>query len=123
MISKLTTRVKNTLKKLDKQANEYNALSDRIFETSQLYHAASFALADKGGPPPQWYVRSNQRNNPLNFSHSSLRNLGVVALVTVDAVKPPNLEWGPYLLQILPGPPIVKYPNEHNNNDDTGMND
>jgi len=64
---------------------------------------------------------SNQHNNPLNFSHSSLRNSGVVALVTADVVKPPNLEPGPQLLQILPGPPIVEYPNE--DNDDTGMND
>jgi len=63
----------------------------------------------------------NQRNNPLNFSHSSLRNLGVVALVTVDAVKPPNLEPGPQLLQILLGPLMVEYPNE--DDDDTGMND
>jgi len=39
MILKLTTRVKNAVKKLDKQANEYNALSDQIFETSQMYHA------------------------------------------------------------------------------------
>jgi len=67
MISKLTTRVKNALKKLDKQANEYNALSDRIFETSQLYHAASFALADKGGPPPQWYVLATNATTPLIF--------------------------------------------------------
>jgi len=52
MISKLTTRVKNALKKLDKQADEYNALSDRIFKTSQIYHAASFALTSKEGPPP-----------------------------------------------------------------------
>jgi len=64
---------------------------------------------------------SNQCNNPLNFSHSSLRNLGVVALVTVDTVKPPNLEPGPQLLQILLGPPMVEYPNE--DNDNTGMND
>jgi len=63
----------------------------------------------------------NQCNNPLNFSHSSLRNLGVVALVTADAVKPPNLEWGPQLLQILPGPPMVEYPDE--DNDNIGMND
>jgi len=52
MISKLTMRVKNALKKLDKQADEYNALSDQIFETSEIYHTASFALTDKGGPPP-----------------------------------------------------------------------
>jgi len=72
--------------------------------------------------PPQWYVQGNQHNNPLNFSHSSLRNLGVVALVTTDAAKAPNLERGPQLLQILLGPLIVDYPNEDNNNDDTGMN-
>jgi len=66
---------------------------------------------------------SNQCNNPLNFSHSSLRNSGVVALVTTDAAKPLNLELGPQLLQILPGPPIVEYPNEDNNDDDTGMSD
>jgi len=52
MILKLTTRVKNAVKKLDKQANEYNTLSDQIFETSQQYHAASLALAERGGPPP-----------------------------------------------------------------------
>jgi len=67
MISKLTTRVKNALKKLDKQANEYNALSNQIFETSQLYHTASFALADKGGPPPQWYVPATNAITPLIF--------------------------------------------------------
>jgi len=120
MISKLTTRVKNTLKKLDKQADEYNALSDRIFKTSQMYHAASLALAERGGPPPQWYVPGNQRNNPLNFSHPSLRNLGVVPLVTRDTVKPPNLELAPQLLQILLPPPMVKHPND--NNDNIGMN-
>jgi len=67
-IAKLTTRVKNTLKKLDKQANKFNALSDQIFETSQMYHAVSFSLTSNGGPPPQWYVHGNQSNNPLNFS-------------------------------------------------------
>jgi len=123
MISKLTTRVKNAVKKLDKQADEYNALSDQIFETSQMYHAASLALAERGGPPPQWYVPGNQRNNPLNFSHPSLRNLGVVPLVTRDAVNPPNLEPAPQLLQILPPPPMVKHPNNDNNNNDIGMND
>jgi len=121
MISKLTTRVKNAVKKLDKQADKYNALSDQIFETSQMYHAASFALSSNGGPPPQWYIPGNQQNNPLNFSHPSLRNSGVVPLVTRDAVNPPNLEPAPELLQILPPPPTVEHPND--NNDNIGMND
>jgi len=66
-IAKLTTQVKNTLK-LDKQANKFNALSDCIFERSQMYHAVSFSLTSNGRPPPQWYVHGNQNNNPLNFS-------------------------------------------------------
>jgi len=122
MISKLTTRVKNAVKKLDKQADEYNALSDWIFNTSLIYHAASFALSSNGGPPPQWYVPGNQRNNPLNFSYPSLRNLGVVPLVTRDSVNPPNLEPAPQLLQILPAPPMVEHPNDNDKNDDIGMN-
>jgi len=121
MISKLTTRVKNVVKKLNKQADKYNALSDWIFETSQQYHAASLALAERGGPPPQWYVPCNQRNNPLNFSYPSLRNLVVVPLVTGDVVNPPNLELAPQLLQILPPPPVVKHPDDDDNN--IGMND
>jgi len=66
-IAKLTTQVKNTLKKLDKQADKFNALSDLIFETSQIYHTVSLSLTSKGGPLPQWYVHGNQNNNPLNF--------------------------------------------------------
>jgi len=121
MISKLMTRVKNAVKKLNKQADKYNALSDQIFETSQQYHAASLALAKRGGPPPQWYVPGNQRNNPLNFSYPSLRNSGVVPLVTGDVVNPPNLEPAPQLLQILLPSPVVKHPDD--DNDNIGMND
>jgi len=91
MILKLTRRVKNSVKKLDKLADDYNELSDRIYETSQQYHAASLALSKRGGPRPQWYVPRNQHNNPLNFFRSSLRNTGVVLLVTSDVVNPPNL--------------------------------
>jgi len=116
-ISKLTTSQK-CFEEV-RQAGEYNALSDQIFETSQIYHAASFALTYKGGPQT---CPSNQHNNPLNFFHSSLRNLGVVALVTADAAKPSDLERGPQLLQILPGPPMVEYPDDNNDND-TGMDD
>jgi len=43
-IAKLTTQVKNTLKKLDKQADEFSTLSECIFKTSQTYHAASKSL-------------------------------------------------------------------------------
>jgi len=67
MISKPTTRVKNALKKLDKQADRYNALSNRIFKTSQTYHAVSLALADRGGPPPQCYVPATNATTPLIF--------------------------------------------------------
>jgi len=79
MILKLTTRVKNNLKKLDKQADEFNMLSDQIFKTSQMYHAVSLALTSNGGPSPPMVCPGNQCNNPLNFFHSSLRNLGVAA--------------------------------------------
>jgi len=67
LISKLTTKVKTAVKKLNKMADDYKELSDRIFKTSQQYHAASLALSEKGGPPPRWYVPRNQRHNPLNF--------------------------------------------------------
>jgi len=73
LISKLTTRVKNAVKKLDKLADDFNKLTDRIFESTLTYHTASLALANRGGPCPQWYIPSNQHNNPLNFSRSSLR--------------------------------------------------
>jgi len=53
MISKLTTRVKNAVKKLDKLADDFNKLTDRIFESSLMYHGASLALANRGGPCPQ----------------------------------------------------------------------
>jgi len=45
-------------------------------------------------------------------------------LVTTDAAKPPDLEPAPELL-LLPGPPMVKYPNDNDNNDNDdniGMN-
>jgi len=119
LVSKLTTRVKNSIKKLDKLADNYSKLSDRIFDSSLMYHAASLVLANRGGPCPQWYVPSNQRNNLLNFSCSSLRNTGVVLLVTGDPVNPPNLEPAPQQLQILPPPPVVEHPD--NNNDNIGM--
>jgi len=67
MISKLTTRVKNNLKKLDKQANKFNQLSDQIFETSQMYHAVSLALSSNGGPPPKWYIPATNATTPLIF--------------------------------------------------------
>jgi len=113
MISKLTMRVKNAVKKLDKLADDFNKLTDWIFDSSLMYHRASLALANRGGPCPQWYVPSNQRNNPLNFSHSSLRNTGVVLLVTRDAVNPPNLQPAP---QLLPAPLVVEHPDDDNNN-------
>jgi len=109
LISKLTRRVKNSVKKLDKLADNYNELSDRIYKASQQYHAASLELSERGGPPPQWYVPWNQRNNPLNFFHLSSRNTGVVALVTADLAKPPELEPAPETLLLL-GPPMVEYP-------------
>jgi len=113
MILQLTTRVKNAVKKLNKLADNFNQLTDQIFDSSLMYHAASLALANRGGPRPQWYVPSNQRNNPLNFSNPSLRNMGVVPLVTRDAVNPPNLEPAPQLLQILPPPPVVEHPDNN----------
>jgi len=119
LVSKLTTRVKNSVKKLDKLADDFNKLLDRIFDASLMYHRASLALANRGGPCPQWYVPGNQRNNPLNFFRSSLRNAGVVLLVTGDAAKPPELEPAPETL-LLPGPPMVEYPND---NDNIGMDD
>jgi len=112
LISKLTTRVKNAVKKLNKMANNFKELSDRIFETSLQYHAASLMLSKRGGPPPKWYVPGNQWNNPLNFFP---RNKGVVLLVTLDAAKPPQLEPAPQQLQILQAPPVVKHPNDDDN--------
>jgi len=119
LISKLTRRVKNSVQKLDKLADYYNELLDKIFNASLMYHRASLALTNSGGPPPQWYVPGNQRNNPLNFFLSYLRNAGVVALVTRDAAKPPELEPAPKTL-LLPGPPMVEYPDD---DDDIGMDD
>jgi len=114
MISKLTKRVKNSVQKLDKLADDYNKLSDRIFNASLMYHGASLALANRGGSPPQWYIPGNQRNNPLNFFCSSLRNVGVVPLVTGDAAKPPEIELALQQLQILPPPPVVEHPDNDN---------
>jgi len=64
LLNKLTTRVKTAVKKLDKMADDYKELSDRIFETSLQYHPAALTLSKKGGPPPKWYVPGNQRHNP-----------------------------------------------------------
>jgi len=88
LLSKLTTRVKNVIKKLNKMADDYNELLDKIYETSLQYHAASLVLSKKGGPPPKWYVPGNQQHNPLNFFLLSSRNEGVVPLVPVTR---PNL--------------------------------
>jgi len=115
LISKLTTRVKNAIKKLNKMADDYNKLSDKIYETSLQYHAAALMLSKKGGPPPKWYVPGNQWNNPLNFFLLSSRNKGVVPLVTADAAKPSQLEWAPQQLQILQAPLVVKHPNDDDN--------
>jgi len=114
LISKLTTRVKNAVKKLNKMANNYKELLDRIFEMSLQYHAASLALSKRGGPPPKWYIPGNQWNNPLNFFLLSSRNKGVVPLVTADAAKPPQLERAPQQLQILQAPLVVKHPDDNN---------
>jgi len=113
LLSKLTTRVKTAVKKLNKMADDYKELSDRIFKTSLQYHAASCALSKRGGPPPKWYVPGNQRNNPLNFFLSSSRNEGVVPLVTMDAAKPPESERAPQQLQILQAPLVVEHPNDN----------
>jgi len=110
---KTNMRVKKVLKKLDKLADDYSALSDRIFKTSQQYHTASLALSERGGPRPRGSVPGDQRNNPLNFSHSSLRNTGVVPLVTGNAVNPPNLQPAPQQLQILLAPLVVKHPDDN----------
>jgi len=59
LISKLTRRVKNAIQKLDKLADDYKELSDKIFEASLMYHGTSLALANSGGPPPKWYVPGN----------------------------------------------------------------
>jgi len=106
-------QVKNTLKKLDQQADNFNALSQHIYDTSLSYFAALQTLEAYGGPPPQWYILGNQRNNPLIFS-SSLRNAGVVPLVPMDAAKAPAVEPAPQLLQILPTqqPLVVEHPND-----------
>jgi len=63
----LTTRVKNAVKRLDKLADNFNDLSDRILAASLHYHGASLALSEKGGARPQWYIPGNQRSNPLIF--------------------------------------------------------
>jgi len=67
-IAKFTTQVKNTLKKLDQKAYEFNTLSQHIYDTSLTYYTASQTLEALGGPPPQWYLHGNQSNSPLNFS-------------------------------------------------------
>jgi len=121
LISKLTTRVKNAVKKLDKMGDDYKELLDRIFKTSLQYHAASLTLSERGGPPPKWYVPGNQWNNPLNFFLLSSRNEGVVPLVTADAAKPPQLERAPQQLQILQAPPMVDHPDD--DDDYIGMDD
>jgi len=65
-------------------------------------------------------VRPRQpTQQPLNFSHPSLRNLGVAALVTGDAVNPANLAPAPQMLQILP-PPKVEHPDDNDDDDDMG---
>jgi hypothetical protein len=115
LLSKLTTRVKNAIKKLNKMADDYNKLSEKIYQTSLQYHAASLALSKRGGPPPKWYVPRNQRHNPLNFFLLSSRNKGVVPLVTADSAKPPQLEPPQQQLQILQAPQVVKHPNDDNN--------
>jgi len=64
-------------------------------------------------------VRPRQpTQQPLNFSHPSLRNSGVAALVTGDAVNPANLAPAPQMLQILP--PVVKEPDDDENDNDMG---
>jgi len=68
MISKLTRRVKNSVQKLDKLADDYNELSDRIYKTSQQYHAASLALSKRGGPPPNGMSPETNPTTPLIFS-------------------------------------------------------
>jgi len=67
LLQGLTTRVKNAVKRLDKLADDFNDLSERIFTASLNYHAASLALTENGGARPQWYVPGNQRSNPLIF--------------------------------------------------------
>jgi len=111
--------VKNTLKKLDHQANKFNALSQSIFETSQTYHAALQTLTAYGGP--QWYIHGNQNNDPLIFS-SYIRNVGVIALVPADMARAPVVEAALLFLQILLAQqgPVVEHPND---NDDDNDND
>jgi len=121
LLSKLTTRVKNVIKKLNKMADDYNELLDKIYKTSLQYHAASLVLSKKGGPPPKWYVPGNQQHNPLNFFLLSSRNKGVVPLVTADAAKPPQVERAPQQLQILQAPPVVQLPDD--DDDYIGMDD
>jgi len=118
MIWKLTMRVKNYIKKLDKLADNYSELTDKIYKTSQQYHAASLVLSERGGPCPQWYVPGNQLNNPLNFFRLSLRNTGVVPLVTSNVFNPPNLQLAPQQLQILPPPLVVEHPDNNIGMDD-----
>jgi len=110
------------LKKLDKQANKFNELSQYIFETSQTYHAALMSLTSCGRPPPQWYIHSNQSNNPLIFS-SYIRNAGVVALVPTDVARAPVVEAAPGFLQILPVQqvPVVEHPDDNDNDNDGVM--
>jgi len=115
LLSKLTTRVKTAVKKLDKMADDYKELSDRIFKTSLQYHAAFCTLSERGGPPPRWYIPGNQQHNPLNFFLLSSRNKGVVPLVTVEAAQPPQLERAIQQLQIMQPPLVVKEPNDDDN--------
>jgi len=65
-IAKLTTQVKNTLKKLDHQADKFKALSQHIFETSQTYHAALQTLQAYSRPPPMVHPWQ-PKQQPLNF--------------------------------------------------------
>jgi len=53
-ITYLTTQVKNALKKLDREADDFNAISQQIYQTSLTYYMASQMLESYSGalPPP-----------------------------------------------------------------------
>jgi len=63
-MAKLTTQVKNTLKKLDHQADEFNALSQHIYKTSLTYQAASKTLEGYSGPPPNGTSMATKTTTP-----------------------------------------------------------
>jgi len=111
-IAKLTMQVKNTLKKLDQQANKFNSLSQHIYDTSLSYFTALQTLKALSGPPPNGTSSATKETTPLIFS-SSLRNAGVVPLVPADMAKAPAVVPAPQLLQILPAqqPLVVEHPN------------